>query len=118
MNIFWDYFSRVTKYDFISLNSELAPIWFAILAVIYAVDSTRPETLNELSEYIKILKKEDAQVSLISTKHDLVSEITDDEIKEFKQQQRIDNYYKTSSVTGKGVDDLFLDIAKKLISDS
>ncbi|MFX1512676.1 MAG: helix-turn-helix domain-containing protein [Promethearchaeota archaeon] len=86
-------------------------------AIIYALDSTQPSSLEELNEYAEILEKEDAYSALISTKHDLVSEVTDDEIQNFQEKYNITKYYRTSSVTGEGIETLFLDLATHLVQE-
>ncbi|MFX0126407.1 MAG: GTP-binding protein [Candidatus Hodarchaeota archaeon] len=84
-------------------------------AIIYAADSTHPDALEELKEYVTTLKDEEAFKVLISTKHDLISEIGDDQIKDFQEQHNISQYFRTSSVTGEGVEEIFLNLASRLI---
>ncbi len=84
-------------------------------AIIYAVDSTHPDAFDELNEYVKILKNEEGIKVLISTKHDLISEIGHDQIKDFQEKHNISQYFRTSSVTGEGVEELFLNLASHLI---
>ena len=83
--------------------------------ILIVYDSSNSETLQQVSYWISELKKEnvDGVVFLVGNKSDTINEIP-------KVQQDIINsinlpHYAVSAKSGKGVDDLFLELVREII---
>ncbi|MHA1983331.1 MAG: helix-turn-helix domain-containing protein [Candidatus Hodarchaeales archaeon] len=76
-----------------------------------------PESLNNLESWIELLGKEKLKnkfLLLIGTKADLDIKVNQDQIWDFRKAYRIENYYETSSVSGKNVRRVFEEVAENL----
>ena len=89
------------------------------LGGIIAFDLTRLSSLDHLEEWITMVRKYDSELPLvlIGTKFDLTDEIVvDDELAlEVKEAFKMIDYIKTSSKTGKNVEDVFKLLAKRIL---
>jgi len=93
--------------------------------VFLVFDLVHMNSLFKLRNWIELLKEggvwgsPDIQFFLVGSKKDLAdgnpNRIPEDMINEFKEEFNIDHYFETSSKNGAGVEDLFHDLAKKMI---
>lgn len=85
---------------------------------IFAFDLTRMRTLLSLSEWQELVSKnvDNIPVVLVGTKSDLENEIqvTENMITEKKEELKVKNYFETSSLTGKNVENVFNEIAYEI----
>ncbi len=95
-------------------------------AILLAFNLNRVITLHRLHDWIDILKETkewknpNKIVYLIGTKKDLFkndpSNLVENEISKFQEEFNISNYYATSALDGTGIEELFQDIAKSIIT--
>lgn len=82
---------------------------------ILVFDYTREATYDNLTEQLSILRKKlsDVPIMIVGNKNDLVNE---NDIENIKSEISLEGILSTSAKTGEGVDDLFKDLAIKMIS--
>lgn len=88
--------------------------------IMLVFDITNPLSLNVLNLWIKVVKNhltEDIPIILISSKHDLTSEISMDDIQIFMQTHSIHTYLPACSLDGYGVTIAFQKLAKLIIKN-
>ncbi|MHA1488677.1 MAG: Rab family GTPase [Promethearchaeota archaeon] len=82
-------------------------------------DLTRPITLDNLEQWVKIVRKWDPDLPIlfIGTKIDLDDEIMvqDDYALSFKEQFNLFDYFKISSKSGENVSEVFKVITRKIL---
>lgn len=90
--------------------------------VILAFDSTSLVTLELLHEWLNMIQKHldlaTVPVILISTKHDLKSQVSKEEIVNFLRNHKLTYYYPTSSLTGRNIEATFEKISQLIIQSS
>jgi small GTP-binding protein len=79
---------------------------------LFAYDCTRPKTLWNIPIWMELLRGGDPQIDqkpkvLIGTKGDLGSEVMEESIAEFLDQEHFESHYLTSAKTGENVHELF-----------
>lgn len=91
-------------------------------AALLLFDLTRIMTLDNLEEWVGILRAQDPDLPIIfvGTKNDLTEEIQveDDYALEFKQRFKIFDYLKTSAKTGENIEEVFERLAKKVMKSA
>ncbi|MFX0162645.1 MAG: Rab family GTPase [Candidatus Hodarchaeota archaeon] len=84
-----------------------------------AFDLTNPITLEKLSQWLELFKKEIAleNLILIGTKADLVNDrkVTKENVEKFMETYKIDIYIETSALNGKNVNLAFEILIKRLL---
>lgn len=83
-------------------------------------DITNPLSLNELNSWMKLIKyhlTESVPLMLISSKHDLDSAISMNDIQRFMQKHSINTYFCTCSLDGHGVTNAFQKLAELIIKN-
>ena len=82
-------------------------------------DLTRPMTLENLQEWVNIVRKGDKSIPVlfVGTKIDLVDDIMidDDYALSFKEQFNLFDYKKISSKSGENVQEVFELLTKKIL---
>ena len=82
-------------------------------------DLTRPSTLDNLGEWISIVRKPDNSlpIILVGTKLDLIDEIQiqDDHAQSFLEKYDLFDYIKVSSLTGENVEKCFELLTRKIL---
>ena len=100
---------------------NIIPYYFSgTQGIVLTFDCTNPSTLGSLNEWLDIIHKyyhAKLPIILISTKHDLKSNINIDELKEFQKLHDIEDYYPTSSLNGDNINIAFNRLAE-LIAES
>jgi len=79
---------------------------------IFAYDCTRPKTLWNIPIWIELLRGGDPKIDekpkiLMGTKGDLGSQVSEESIAEFLDQEHFVSHYLTSAKTGENVHELF-----------
>ncbi|OAB80414.1 Rab family GTPase [Cochleicola gelatinilyticus] len=105
--IIWDLegFSSVTK--------TRASYLFGASAFIHVFDLTRPATYQNLEEEIAFIKSKYPKV-LLKTVGNKCDEKTPNDFLEYIKDSSVEVQMYTSAKTGEGVNELFMEIAKKL----
>jgi small GTP-binding protein len=103
---------------------SLTPLYYRdARAAIVVFDLTRAETFTEATTWAgELREKTNSLVTMFAAanKADLVSEraVKPSEIEEFKFQNQLDYISETSALTGQGVEQLFVQLAKDLLSQA
>jgi Ras-related protein Rab-18 len=88
--------------------------------IIFVFDMTKQETLDKLKTLIKEIKKDvsDTEIIIVGNKTDIENEIevTKENITKFENENNVKIYY-TSAKNGDGVEDMFIDLVKKLLNN-
>ena len=86
-------------------------------AVVCVYDASNQESFYNLSWWMNELQKHSDPVIkyLIGNKIDLVKQVNSTEAAEFAENNSFSYFMETSAVTGKHIDDVFLDIAERLV---
>lgn len=86
-------------------------------------DLTRPQTLNELDPWIRITREQNGNIPiiLVGTKQDLIHEVEDfnfllESGKRYCEKRDLKGVYFSSSMTGKGIDEIFSFLAFQITS--
>ena len=82
--------------------------------VLYFFDSTRPETLTNLTQWIHVVSEfvpPTTPTVVVSTKHDLEPKFDQNYLDEFMKSHGIRHYLKTSAKSGEGIKEIFGKIA-------
>ncbi len=81
---------------------------------IYVFDLTRPETFQNLSENLSFIKEKfpDAPIEVVGNKSDLVDP---NFLDEFLEKNGLDNVLVTSAKNGNNVENVFIELATKLM---
>lgn len=91
-------------------------------AALLLFDLTRIMTLDNLEEWVGILRAQDPYLPIIfvGTKNDLTDEIQveDDYALEFKERFKLFDYIKTSAKTGENIEKAFERLAKKVMEST
>ena len=100
---------------------ELLPYYVTgIKGIILTFDSTSMKTLDSLHDWITVINKhlelDNMPLILISTKHDLESNVDKEAVKKFCDQYQIFDYFQTSSVTGKNVEAVFRKLSDLILN--
>jgi len=109
--IFWD-FRLKFLYDFFCYDLD---------AAILLIDLTRPITLDNLEQWVNIVRKidPDLPVLFLGTKLDLVDDIMvdDDYVVQFQEAYNLPDYIKVSSKSGENVKEAFNKIIEKSLEN-
>jgi len=89
--------------------------------IIFVFDMTKQETLDKLKTLIKETKKDvsdNTEIIIVGNKTDIENEIevTEENITKFENENNVKIYY-TSAKNGDGVEDMFMDLVKKLLNN-
>ncbi|OLS21309.1 MAG: Transforming protein p29 precursor [Candidatus Heimdallarchaeota archaeon LC_3] len=100
---------------------ELLPYYVTgIKGIILTFDSTSMKTLDSLHDWITVIGKhlnlDNMPLILISTKHDLDSNIDHDAVKTFCDKYVISDYFQTSSVSGKNIETVFRNLSELILN--
>ena len=103
---------------------SLAPIYFRnARAAIAVYDVTSPGTLEALRDWVKLFRDvagEDQLIFVVGNKIDLADDrkVSRESGKQWAERLRITETREVSAKTGEGVQDLFTDLARKLIQST
>ncbi|MHA1167992.1 MAG: Rab family GTPase [Candidatus Hodarchaeales archaeon] len=89
--------------------------------VFFVFDINNPDSLKKLQEWVdsvNSLLPPSTPYGLISAKHDLESQISEEEIKDFCAKNKIDSYTPTSAKTNQNVHEAFVNLVTKIFSSN